>query len=107
MVRPMVLPVLALLLMSAAETAEVYRWTDENGQVHFSQRPPPRDAQLLQLPESGPGRTDADTDLMRRRERERRLRESYEYERTQKKARQSRAAGRTRRRTLPTRRRGR
>ncbi len=92
MVRPTVLLMLAMLLLSTVESAEVYRWTDENGQVHFSQRPPPRDAQLLQLPESGPGHTDADTDLMRRRERERRLLESYEYERSQKEARRAREA---------------
>ena len=90
--RPIVLPVLALMLLSTAESAEIYRWTDDNGQVHFSQRPPPREAQRLQLPGSGPGQPAADTDLMRRRERERRLLESYEYERTQKKARQVRDA---------------
>ncbi len=88
--RPIVLPVLALMLLSTAESAEVYRWTDDNGQVHFSQRPPPREAQRLQLPESGPGQPNADTDLTRRRERERRLLESYQHERTQKKARQAR-----------------
>ena len=31
--RLIVLPVLALMLLSTAESAEVYRWTDENGQV--------------------------------------------------------------------------
>ena len=88
--RPTVLPVLALMLLSTAESAEVYRWTDDNGQVHFSQRPPAQEAQRLQLPESGPGQPAADADLMRRRERERRLLESYEHERTQKRTRQAR-----------------
>ena len=92
MVRPTFLLVLTMLLQSTAESAEVYRWTDENGQVHFSQRPPPREAQRLQLPARAPGHTDADQELMRRRERERRLLESYEYERSQKRARREREA---------------
>lgn len=35
---------LAGLLMAVAAAAEVYRWTDENGRVHFSDKPP-RDGQ--------------------------------------------------------------
>jgi serine phosphatase RsbU (regulator of sigma subunit) len=81
-----------MLLLATAESAEVFRWTDENGQVHFSQRPPPRDAQRLQLPERAPGHTGSDEELMRRRERERRLLESYEYERSQERAREAREA---------------
>lgn len=31
----------ALLLFSAVASAEIYRWVDENGQVHYSDRPNP------------------------------------------------------------------
>lgn len=30
-----------LLALSLPASAQVYKWTDENGQVHFGQRPPP------------------------------------------------------------------
>lgn len=74
-----------------AGAAQVYRWTDENGQVHFGQRPPPGGGQRMDLSESGPVNTYGDdSGLERRRERERRLLESYEYEREQKKARMAR-----------------
>ncbi len=76
----------AFLLTASAFAAEVYRWTDSNGQVHFSQRPPPVDAEKLELPESGEAPAAADTSLDKRRERQRRVLQSYEYEREQKKA---------------------
>ncbi len=75
----------AFLLNATALGAEVYRWTDSNGQVHFSQRPPPVDAEKLELPEGGAPAA-ADTSLDKRRERQRRVLQSYEYEREQKKA---------------------
>ena len=86
--------VLASLLMALqVGAAQVYRWTDQNGQVHFSQRPPPGAAQRMDLPESEPRGAPGDTELMQqRRERERRLLEDYDYERAQKKARQAREA---------------
>lgn len=34
------LAVLLLVLISASLTAEVYRWVDDQGRVHFSDRPP-------------------------------------------------------------------
>ena len=87
------LMLVSLLLALPVGAAEVYRWTDQNGQVHFSQRPPPGGAQRMDLPESDPGGAAGDTELMQqRRDRERRLLEDYDYEREQKKARQAREA---------------
>ena len=80
----------SLLLALPVGAAEVYRWTDQSGQVHFSQRPPPGEAQRMDLPEGNPGGAAGDTELMQRRDRERRLLEDYDYERAQKKARQAR-----------------
>ena len=82
----------SLLLALPAGAAEVYRWTDQNGQVHFSQRPPPGESQRMDLPEGDPGGATGDAELMQRRDRERRLLEDYDYERAQKKARQAREA---------------
>jgi hypothetical protein len=39
---------LAGLLTAVAATAEIYRWTDENGRVHFSDKPP-RDQQAEKI----------------------------------------------------------
>lgn len=40
------------LLMAPALSAEVYRWTDENGVTHFSQTPPPdgQEAEIEDVP---------------------------------------------------------
>ena len=46
-VRPFRMPAcLALLLSSlaASATAEIYRWTDPNGKVHYTERKPAEDA---------------------------------------------------------------
>jgi len=81
----------SLMGLSAA-AAEVFRWTDENGQVHFSQRPPPNGAHRMDLPDTEKGSVSSDNGLEERRRRERRLLEAYDYERAQKKARQAREA---------------
>jgi hypothetical protein len=80
------------LLSFSVAAAEVFRWTDENGQVHFSQRPPPGGAQRMDLPEAEAGGVSGEAELVERRQRERRLLEAYDYEREQKKARQAREA---------------
>ena len=55
---------LAPLLLSQAAWCEVYRWTDENGQVQFGDRPPTESAAdaepvELSLPPADPEVTDA------------------------------------------------
>ena len=89
--KPLSVLVCSLLSLSVA-AAEVFRWTDENGQVHFSQRPPPGGAQRMDLPEADTVGVSDEAELVERRQRERRLLEAYDYEREQKKARQAREA---------------
>lgn len=48
-IRPILL--LAALLASTATLAQAYRWVDENGVVHYSDRPQPG-AEEIQLPKS-------------------------------------------------------
>jgi len=79
-----------MLLGFSAVAAEVFRWTDEHGQVHFSQRPPPGGAQKMDLPETDTNSVGSDSALVERRQRERRVLEAYDYEREQKKAHQAR-----------------
>lgn len=88
---PCLLAAAGLLLTAPAAVADVYRWTDDNGQVHFSQRPPPQGAQRIELPQGGPGASAPDRDAAQRRDRQQRLLDAYEYEREQEQARQARA----------------
>ncbi|WP_010486303.1 DUF4124 domain-containing protein [Pseudomonas sp. S9] len=38
-----------LLLLPGLATAEIYRWTDANGQVHFDQRPVGQGAEVVEV----------------------------------------------------------
>lgn len=82
---------MACLFSAAFAAAEVYRWTDANGQVHYGERPPPEGARALELPARGQP-VSADDDMTARRARQQRLLESYEYERSQRQAEAARAA---------------
>ena len=76
---------LAGLLMTAGNvSAGVYRWVDENGKVHFGDRPPAdAEAETLEMPEVTPSET-PEVSVQERRERQRRLVEALEEEREEK-----------------------
>jgi hypothetical protein len=40
---------LALLLVAGSAGAEIYKWVDENGTVHFSQSPPPQRPEAVEV----------------------------------------------------------
>ncbi len=66
-----------LLILSFPVSAQVYKWTDENGVTHFGSQPPPGQKQELKIRDSQPGSmaTNApiESDIIRqRRELERR-----------------------------------
>lgn len=48
---------LLLCLCATAHAAKIYKWTDEAGNVHYSERPPAGKAQELQVPKSKPSTT--------------------------------------------------
>jgi len=55
MAAPRMLLVLALLAPLAAAQAQVYKWVDENGQVHYGrQAPPSRPAETVDVPKAAP-----------------------------------------------------
>jgi hypothetical protein len=81
---------LAGLCLPWPAAAEVYRWTDAAGQVHYGGRPPPQGAQRLDLPAANPPAGDADA--AQRLERQRRLLDDYEYQRAKKREEADRAA---------------
>ncbi|GAB4295445.1 MAG: DUF4124 domain-containing protein [Thiohalomonadaceae bacterium] len=77
---------LLTLCLSPAFAAGVYKWVDEQGQVHFGERPPARtQAQELQLkvPAAAPAAAPTEAE---RRDNEQRLLRAFEEEREQKKA---------------------
>lgn len=77
----------ALLLFSIPAFAQVYKWTDENGNVHFGNQPPPGEREEVHIRESktGPMVTDGQRRMMENRERERRVRDvERRFERIQR-----------------------
>ena len=53
---------LVLALMPFVASAEVYRWVDKSGTVHYSNEAPPKDVKATTLPiEARPGAPSADT----------------------------------------------
>tara|TARA_R110002096_G_scaffold5948_2_gene27317 strand:+ start:10667 stop:11131 length:465 start_codon:yes stop_codon:yes gene_type:complete len=53
--------ILALLIsISFPTTAQVYKWTDENGNTHFGAQPPPGKRQQIDIRESSPGAMGSD-----------------------------------------------
>ena len=76
---------LVMIAAMPAGAAEVYRWTDQNGQVHYGQRPPPEGARRMDLPDAAADGNSEDAVLKQRRDSQRRLLESFEYERGRKK----------------------
>lgn len=81
----------AVMLWPVASPAEVYRWVDENGKVHFGDRPPRGvETESLDLPEAA-GSTPAPTEA-ERRAKTRRLLDAWEEERRIKKERKAEAA---------------
>lgn len=79
---------LTALLMPAG-AADVYRWVDESGQVHFGDRPPAKGAEQLTVPSSPPAAADG-----ARLERTRRLLDAFAAERAERREERAEAAAR-------------
>jgi hypothetical protein len=82
---------MALLCLPAAVNADIYRWQDANGVMHFSNQPPPAGAVILDRVEEAPYDAEADR---RRIEEERRLR--FERQNLEMQERQAEIAARER-----------
>ena len=90
-------PILFVLCLAGGPAlAEIYRWVDSAGRVHYGERPPTENAERVQL---RPSPSDSARDLpseSERRVRQQRMLESYEYERERKAERQAAEASRKR-----------
>ena len=91
--RWLLYPLVPLLLCTTV-AAEVYRWTDDQGRVHYGERPPAQGAQRLDLPSTGPPSTTPDASVTERRQRQRRMLDAYAYERQRKQTEKEQAAAR-------------
>ncbi len=85
-INRLLMPVLVWVLVSAGcVEAGVYRWVDENGKVHFSDRPgTAEDADEVQIKQKGESDQSAPHEADRAETRQRLL-EQYQKERLQKK----------------------
>jgi hypothetical protein len=68
---------------------DVYRWTDENGVVHFGERPPQVGGERIELRQQPGQAKDLDAAAADRRQRQQRLLDAYSYERSRKKQQQA------------------
>ena len=71
---------LLLLLFTAPAVADIYKWVDDNGRVHYSDRPHPGSMEAVHVPAKLP----ADPHLEERRRRQQRLLEAMDQERQEK-----------------------
>ncbi len=95
-----IFPLIALLLLSVSATAAVYKWTDDIGRVHYSDKPPETAAEKLDIEthrtdpeqltarlsqdESRPETIIADQSQQEQLERERQIRRDENCERARK-----------------------
>ena len=88
--RVLLLIVLTALWVAPASAA-IYKWVDENGKVHYSNKPPPEeDTQEMEI-ESDPGAGTSTLTDEERREKQQRLLDAFEKERGEKEAAQAKA----------------
>lgn len=68
--------VLLLASLSFSAVAQVYKWTDENGNVHFGNQPPPGQQEEVHIRESKTGSmvTEKQKQMINRIDREREAR---------------------------------
>jgi hypothetical protein len=78
---------LLMLLAMPAAAEGVYRWVDEQGRVHFGDRPAGADSRPVELP----GGATVDADAAARRERQRQLLEAFEQDRREHRERSEQA----------------
>lgn len=72
--------VLLLLAGMSTAAADIYTWVDRSGEVHYSDRPRPEGATVVEVPHT-PG---PDANLEQQRTREQRLLDAYQQEREEK-----------------------
>ncbi|HEY9199684.1 MAG TPA: DUF4124 domain-containing protein [Gammaproteobacteria bacterium] len=80
---------LCACLLGAVASAEVYKWTDAEGRVHFGDRPPQGQSETVQMP--GPSADSPAATPEERLEKQRRLLNAFEEERRQKRDAQAQA----------------
>ncbi len=76
-----------LLLLSQAVSGGIYRWVDENGRVHFSDRPVAEEAEQVEIRNSTPpssGREARPATADERRVKQQKLLDVYRQEREEK-----------------------
>ena len=78
--------IIPFLCLSLPAVAEVYRWVDPDGQVHYGESPPSEGALKIELPEALESSPEPDRETADRLARQQRLLDAYEHERERKEA---------------------
>ena len=79
------LATLVLLLFGPSQAAEVFRWTDDRGNVHFGDRPPPGRGETVELrPEATTPPPNESGEMPARRAAQRKLLRIYSEERMER-----------------------
>ena len=74
--------ILIILLIPPLCYAEIYKWTDENGGVHYGERPSNPNSEKIEIKSST---SQPDEGLEKHRKKQQKLLQSYEDERAEKK----------------------
>ena len=85
-----ILGVLAVLVFSQGAAAAVYKWVDENGKVHYSDKPPADNATEMDVETGGDSSGPTLTETQRKAKQQRLL-EAFEKERQDKQAAEAQA----------------
>lgn len=84
-IKPLFLVAIMLLALSGASAAQVYKWVDEDGGVHYGERPPAdTSAQSID-----PGNTQASPEALKRLENQQRRAEQLRLQREEAEAREA------------------
>ncbi len=70
----------------------IYKWVDENGKVHYSDRPVGKGVESVKVPTGGRASSVAAPTMQQRREKQQRLLKAYERKRNEKKSAKLKAA---------------
>ena len=85
----LIIRTLTLLLFISVSHAEIYKWTDENGRVHYGERPDNPNTEKVEIKSTAPKPdTGIDSD---RKEKQRKLLDAFEEERAEKKQKKAEA----------------
>ena len=76
---------ITILLLGTAHAGEVFRWTDDRGNIHFGDRPPPGEGEILEIKPGATASTPRESaEFAERRSTQQKLLRIYQDERAER-----------------------